>query len=631
MNIQKNYFEQLSVKDISLKGWAYKQLRIQADGLSGALPEFWPDIKDSAYIGGDREGWERVPYWLDGYIPMAFLLNDSKLIQTATFYIEEIIKRQRPDGWLVPESHDHYDMWGYILLCKVFTVWYDMTGDFRVEDILYRAFKAFDRHLDGTPLVDWGKMRWFEFLIPALWLYERRPEEWIAKLICKVRCCGFNWLEFVNSSDWPYKIEGPEPWRWEYYNHVVNTAMSIKIGGLLYSITGDKKYIDETEKMQAVLDKYHGQATGMMSGDETLRGTNPVRGTELCAVVEYMYSLETMYNITGDIKWADRLERVAFNALPASISPDMMSHQYDQQVNQIKCGEFSDHPWGTNDGKSNMFGVEPNYGCCTANFSQGWPKFFMNSVLRYKGKSESDEGLAISSYIPCDITTDVRGLQVRVSVDGMYPFRDTVKITVAPSSPFSFPLYLRIPGWVDSAEITADGRKYFAPRGKFYKLEGTWEGTTVITVSLKSSFKLESRPSGWYVLNRGPLLYSMPVDERWIPAEKSMYSAPYLDYSVIPVSDWKYAFCGWSSSSFPVEIKENDMDVDYIFSPETPPVEIRVNARKLEWSEIKNSAGIPDLTKLGEEEKIKMIPYGCTNLRMTEMPLVKPIVVKTED
>ena len=49
-----------------------QQLEIQAKGLSGNLDKFWPDIKDSAWIGGDREGWERVPYWLDGFIPLAW-------------------------------------------------------------------------------------------------------------------------------------------------------------------------------------------------------------------------------------------------------------------------------------------------------------------------------------------------------------------------------------------------------------------------------------------------------------------------------------------------------------------------------------------------------------------------------
>ncbi|MEI6056502.1 MAG: hypothetical protein WCR55_10645, partial [Lentisphaerota bacterium] len=64
-------FEPVSLKDIKPTGWIRRQLEIQANGLSGNLDKFWPDIKDSAWFGGKAEGWERAPYWLDGFIPLA--------------------------------------------------------------------------------------------------------------------------------------------------------------------------------------------------------------------------------------------------------------------------------------------------------------------------------------------------------------------------------------------------------------------------------------------------------------------------------------------------------------------------------------------------------------------------------
>ena len=78
-------------------------------------------------------------------------------------------------------------------------------------------------------------------------------------------------------------------------------------------------------------------STGVFTGDECLAGKRPTQGTELCAVVEYAYSLEVLLSIIGDPAFGDRLEKIVFNALPATFSPDMWSHQYDQQVNQIEC------------------------------------------------------------------------------------------------------------------------------------------------------------------------------------------------------------------------------------------------------------------------------------------------------
>src|SRR4051812_28920110 len=72
-------FEPLPMGSIKPAGWLKDQLRIQADGLSGHLDEFWPDIKESAWFGGKAEGWERVPYWLDGLVPLAYLLDDATL------------------------------------------------------------------------------------------------------------------------------------------------------------------------------------------------------------------------------------------------------------------------------------------------------------------------------------------------------------------------------------------------------------------------------------------------------------------------------------------------------------------------------------------------------------------------
>ena len=47
-------------------------------GLTGHLDEFWPDVARSQWIGGNAEGWERGPYWLDGLIPLAVLLDDAR-------------------------------------------------------------------------------------------------------------------------------------------------------------------------------------------------------------------------------------------------------------------------------------------------------------------------------------------------------------------------------------------------------------------------------------------------------------------------------------------------------------------------------------------------------------------------
>ena len=75
--MRKLQYQPFSANAIKPEGWLRKQLTLQANGLAGNLDKIWPDVKDSMWIGGNHYDWERVPYWLDGFIPLAFLLDDT--------------------------------------------------------------------------------------------------------------------------------------------------------------------------------------------------------------------------------------------------------------------------------------------------------------------------------------------------------------------------------------------------------------------------------------------------------------------------------------------------------------------------------------------------------------------------
>ncbi|HEU5088691.1 MAG TPA: beta-L-arabinofuranosidase domain-containing protein, partial [Roseiflexaceae bacterium] len=375
MTLHTPFFSTFPLRAIEPQGWLAQQLRIQADGLSGHLDTFWPDIMDSAWIGGEAEGWERMPYWLDGVIPLAWLLGDDELQARISRYVGYIVEHQHEDGWLGPRAEEKAaaaDVWSQALALKMLVVYHDATGDERIAGCVERALRMLDRHIDRRPLFNWGQFRWFEFLIAIWWLYERTPERWLVDLAVKLQAQGFNWQDFFKR--WPL-TEPTEPGRWNFAGHVVNNAMALKEGALWWRLTGDEADRRAPYTMIELLDRYHGMPTGVFSGDECLSGTSAIQGTELCAVVEYQYALEWLLGVLGDAALADRLELITFNALPATFAPDMWSHQYDQQVNQVECSVRENRPWSTNDPDSNIFGLEPHFGCCTANLSQGWPKF----------------------------------------------------------------------------------------------------------------------------------------------------------------------------------------------------------------------------------------------------------------
>jgi uncharacterized protein len=600
----------LTSHEIEPTGWLRDQLRLQADALCGNLDRVWPDIKDSRWIGGSREGWERLPYWLDGFIPLAWLLDDEDMKARATRYIDIILANQKEDGWLCPCSDDErlqYDMWALFLICKVLVLYHDCTGDERIEEAVYRAMRNLAGHTDYVTLFVWAAGRWFEGLIPLFWLMERRPgEAWMTDLAYCLKIQGFDYETLFGS----WRFENPYPdRRWTHLTHVVNLAMSLKSAALFSRIT-ESDAGDFAEKALGLLLRDHGLAIDHFSGDECLSGQSPIQGSECCSVVEAMYSCEWLLAITGSSVWADRLENLAFNALPAAISPDMWSHQYDQMTNQVQCTILPpDHVhFRTNNGESHLFGLEPNFGCCTANFGQGWPKFALATWLR------TPEGLAMGALAPSKVRIDINGVPVTCETVTGYPFEDGYSVVVTSEQPVSFALDLRIPQNAHSVRVNGQ-----PAAGTVYRLEQRWNGQTTVPVSFAFDAAFVPRPDGRFCVRRGPLLFALPIAEKWQKLEYEKDGTerkfPYCDYEILPLSAWNYAFADRTLVFRPGRI------IGRPFDPTNAPVSIEANLVPVEWPSEYGVCSENPLSgqPIGAVERRRLIPYGCTNLRITEM------------
>lgn len=623
-DLYESVFTPFPIGCIQPKGWLQRQLRIQADGLSGHLDEFWPDVGQSQWFGGKAEGWERAPYWLDGVIPLAWLLGDEMLKAKVQRYVQHIVQAQRPDGWyaVYPEGSrgSTYDLWAILLVNKVLVQYHEATSDSVVLQAVLRNLRVLNESLNQTPLFGWGKFRWFEGLISTYYAYEKTGEKWLIDLAKKLHEQGFDYAGFYTTED----ITQPTPrrglWRWD--KHVVNTGMALKAYALAWRFTHRDAHMEFPVKMLQILDRFHGQVTGMFTGDECLAGKNPVQGTELCAVVETMYSLEHLVALTGDPWFADRLERIAFNALPATFAPDMWSHQYDQQVNQVQCTVNPDHMWTTNGPESNIYGLEPNYGCCTANMHQGWPKFAAHLYMKTPGG-----GVAVICYAPSSCSFEVSGVPVTIMLDTEYPFRETIKLSVSVQRPVRFPIFLRIPGWARGATVAIPGSdsKPVKP-GTFHKIERHWKDQEELLLRFPMHVLASRRYNGALAIERGPLVYSLKLGENWtrINADKPHRELPHGDFEVRPTTPWNYGLL--------VDETKPDVSVKFAerplgekpFSPEGAGIVGKVEGRLVRgWKLAHGWAGeIPPEAQQSREqiEQLELIPYGCTNIRVTEFP-----------
>ena len=593
-------------KEIKPDGWLKRQLEIQANGLSGNLHKIWPDIRDSAWIGGKCEGWERVPYWLDGFIPLAYLLENEEMIATVKKYIDAIVSSQEADGWICPcekEKREKYDTWAIQLICKTLKVYYDCSGDERIPEVIYKVLKNYYELLKSgeIKLFRWGEYRWFESFISLNFIYEKYKEDWIKDLAKIIKKQGYDYNQATE------KWKKPSH-NWKLNTHIVNIAMMLKSEAVSYELLGEE-YTDNAEKLREILDKYNSTAFEGFTGDEVLSGLDPTRGTECCAVVEQMYSYEELFKVTGDSKWAERLEMLAFNALPATLSEDMWVHQYVQQVNQIACEKtMIMAPWSTNGPYAHTFGLEPNFGCCTANFNQGWPKFALSAFMH--------NGDTIINSVMLPSVLNDNGVTIKLKTD--YPFNNKMHYYIDAERDFQF--IIRVPSFAKNLKLNGEEKE---TKDLEFRINS---GKTEIEVEFETIPFLKQRPNNLYALQMGSLLFSVPIEYEKQMREYTKKGVerkfPYCDYQFIPKTPWNFGF-----SNEDYEVVYNKVG-DVPFSQDNPPVTIKANMQKVNWGLKFPYKSIARKTPKSREpisdiETIALCPYGCARLRMTEMPLLK--------
>ncbi len=641
--LRKPYME-LPIGAIKPRGWLKETMERQRKGMTSKLDELYPEVmgKRNGWLGGDGDQWERGPYWIDGLLPLAYIMDDAQLKKKVQPWVEWALQSQRADGFFGPsidypfeqglQRDNSEDWWPRMVVLKFLKQYYSATNDQRILTFMTRYFRYQLQTLPEKPLghwTFWAEYRACDNLQIVYWLYNLTGDSFLLELGKLLHLQSYDYVDMFLNRDDLSRINTI---------HCVNLAQGIKEPVIYYQQEPDQKYIRAVKKAFADIRKFHGQPQGMYGGDEALHGNNPTQGSELCSAVELMFSLEEMSQITGDVQFLDHLERVAFNALPTQISDDFMSRQYFQQPNQVQVTRALRN-FDINHGETDLvYGVLAGYPCCTSNFHQGWPKFTQN--LWY---ATVDNGLAALTYSPSEVEAHVAdGIKVKMTEETFYPMDGTVgfRLSILDKRQQSvhFPFHLRIPAWCKEAIVRINGEAYKCySGGTIAVIDRIWKTGDFVELSLPMSIELESWYENSVSVKRGPLVYALRIEEEWKEKkfEKGeIYGDTY--HEVYPKSKWNYGLIDTKKTdpdkTFKVIVDKEKMKSNHPWTLENAPIRIETKAKEIpSWKLYNDMAGpLPYSwmiygpgTKDVPEETITLIPYGCTTLRISEFPVIE--------
>ena len=644
MKYQKlNYFP---LGSITSAGFLREQCLRNKHGMGGHLDELEPGMIADPFINktyvskwddSNQSGWGAEisgNYW-SGLIGLAYTLNDEELIEKVTNWVNEMLKKKKADGYLGTyyeddaNIYDDYNAWGTACAMRGLIAFYEVTKRKDVLDAVHDCMLWFCRTWAGDKKTSYAGIYIME---PMIFCYyytgDKRlidfAEEY-SEFLCEHDIFLSSYKSFLEN-EFHYNSQ-----------HTAGMGAFSRLPALLYTVTGDKKYLDASVK---ILDEVYKNATHLsgspVSVTEYLAPVSSTAETEYCSYAFFNATYSYMSYITGDSKYADRMEEMFYNGAQGARKKDERAIAYLNAPNQIYATDVSSNAF------QDMQVYAPCYptSCCPVNSVALLGEFVRGMML-------SDDGgnVYMAVYGPCNL----KYKDINIEEITEYPFRNKVEFKINSNKEFS--VYLRIPCWCKKYTITMNGSeiKPLAIENGYAQIKKEWQSGDTLAISFEEDIEVirvdDSKGAKKYpiAIKRGPLLYSLHIKEKWIP---------YPGTPVTPLPE------GWSWFKAEPDFKEADVAdlhdmlglrkdqitwniaLDENLRPEDISVE-EIETDGYVWEDAKIKlhlkgykapflcAPYPCRTFEPFEDRqyvtypldVTLEPYGCTNLRITYFPI----------
>ena len=336
-----------------------------------------------------------------------------------------------------------------------------------------------------------------------------------------------------------YDAKNPDPFKngsyWQDHIPVVDQREAIGHSvraGYLYSavadvaaLTGDKAMLTAIDSIwdNLVSKKLYvqGGAGAIGSGErygDNYELPNATAYNETCAAIANVYWNQRMFQLHGDSKYIDVLEKILYNGLISGVGMDGKSFFYTNAM-QVKNNALNN---GVEVGRSGWFECS----CCPTNVTRLLP-----SVPGYM-YAQNGNDLFVNLFINSNSSVNINGKAIDIEQQNNYPWNGDLKFVVSPKKgSLPFALKVRIPGWALNEAIPSDLYSYtstsdskivisingapaeYSMENGYAVLNRAWKKNDVVQVNLpmevrrvKANDKLKE-DIGKVALQRGPLMY----------------------------------------------------------------------------------------------------------------------------
>ena len=567
-------YQLLPLGDIKPSGWLKIQMENDMDGFVGHLDQLVPKLINDPIYGaerlhkyskpkdlgnlksGDAEGDEQYKWWnsetqsnwWDGYIRNAIMLDDQQAIKKVKNYINRILATQDEDGYLgIYDTALRYkfrgengELWSKTTLYRGLLAYYEYSHDPKVWDALIRAvnnvmqnypvnnsqpffagkdFSGGVAHgLTFTDVLDrigqlTGERKYTDY---ATFLYQNFSENFTSEKDAQL----------PNILDPDYRLQSHGAHTYEHLRPLIVAAYS----------TGNPKLM---KALQIYLERIYNCTTpsGGAIGDEWISGRQEDAthtGYEYCSLHELMDSYSVLFQKSGDIKAAEKIETIFYNAAQGSRNPDHSVIAYLKTDNSYEMsGSRNGEPEpGRNQTRYKYSPVHQDVAvCCAPNAGRISP-YFLRSCWMKQG-----ENILVAPVLsPNILTTTINGIRVKIEEITEYPFQNQFIFIVKPEKPIQFQIKIRKPEWVKSIQTN---EKYKIENG-FLVIERSFSKDDKIELNFTTEVTVKEDLNLEKYFSYGALIYACPIAA--IEHNGKVYAPGFNDVTYSPKESSRYEF-----------------------------------------------------------------------------------------